>query len=303
MATFVKLGPCSVCGSSDALATYSDGSTYCFSHGRVVDRTDRSGYLPTEEKEHRPLPSDCRKDFPPLVTEFLKPTGITVAELIQNDYTYSSESGYRLIRLLEDGAFESRSLAGSQYGPKVHFHGSKQHANGYVLRRPGTCYVGTSQASQLDEPAWAQRGLQQLRRHGGSGASPSVHMQCTTGDVLRERSELRSDKHDGSEAQASNETGQLQLQRKALCITEDSLSAIKCGRVVDSVPLFGSSVNNDKLQRITQPYDFIYVWLDADKWPSAINISERIKLLGKDSIVIYTELDPKYMECHEYLQH
>lgn len=71
---------------------------------------------------------------------------------------------------------------------------------------------------------------------------------------------------------------------------------MKVGRVTCSAPLFGSSIGNDKLSRLVKPFDEIIVWLDSDKLISARNISTRIQLLGKKSRVIFTEMDPKYVD-------
>lgn len=81
----------------------------------------------------------------------------------------------------------------------------------------------------------------------------------------------------------------------ALCLVEDSLSSIKIGRSVPCAPLFGSSISNAKLVSITKPFDKVYVWLDSDKLNASRLIADRIRLLGKQAEVIYTELDPKYL--------
>jgi len=60
--------------------------------------------------------------------------------------------------------------------------------------------------------------------------------------------------------------------------------------------LFGSSVSNNKLSWLVKPYKKIFVWLDADKFTYAKELSDRIKLLGKESVAIYTDEDPKYVE-------
>ena len=82
---------------------------------------------------------------------------------------------------------------------------------------------------------------------------------------------------------------------RRLVIVEDSISSIKVGRVTCAIPLFGSSVSKEKLVRMVAPFEEIVVWLDSDKLNAARQIADRAKLLGKKTRVIYTELDPKYL--------
>lgn len=85
-------------------------------------------------------------------------------------------------------------------------------------------------------------------------------------------------------------------------MVEDSLSAIKVARLIDAIPLFGSSIDNNKLARITQGYDRVYVWLDENKFTTAQSIALRAQLLGVDAKVIYSKLDPKYCNAEEYIK-
>lgn len=107
----------------------------------------------------------------------------------------------------------------------------------------------------------------------------------------------------GSKEEAS---GLIQLSPEGsttgLIVVEDSLSAIKCARLMDSIPLFGSSISNDKLARIVKGYKQVYIWLDSDKYKNAQHIAIRCQLLGKEAKCIYTELDPKYLNPHEVIK-
>lgn len=254
MAVFVKHTGCDRCGSSDALAHYSDGGSFCFSCG-IPSGASAASFVPTfaadcpsEEDEDVPyLPSDLSHDFPQHVIQWLAPTGVTIHELIQSGYFYSkSEPG--LLRVLQPGLctgaiqhlrgrakspYENRSSFGvfspRRSGPKTIFRGSKENTDGFVK---------------------------------------NCALQPLAG-----------------------------RQTEALCIVEDSISAIKVARYCDAVPLFGSSISNNKLTRIVKDYAIVYVWLDSDKLNNARSIADRCQLLGKRSVVIYTELDPKYCDA------
>ena len=93
MATFVKHSACVSCSSSDALAHYSDGSQYCFSCGYSSRRTRPAFKEIDEDEQQLVLPYDCSHDFPEEVYNWIKPTTITIAELIKHDYYYSARAG------------------------------------------------------------------------------------------------------------------------------------------------------------------------------------------------------------------
>lgn len=263
MATFVKHTSCKRCGSSDALAHYSDGGEYCFSCG-AVGGADRPGFLSaTSEEPSFKLPDSLSRNFTQEQLNWIKPTGITVTELIQNDY-YSQVNGL-LWRVLEHGCAESRRVAPHGSGPKNRFYGVKSTINGTIpCRRSGGEGMG-SHLLQNGRPHYEEKNGDSLQQEG---ASSSIH---SAGNF------------------------------HCLVIVEDSLSAIKCARHLDAVPLFGSSISNEKLVRITKEYKLIYVWLDSDKYSQAQLIAGRIKMLGKQSRVIYTELDPKYLDANHYV--
>lgn len=90
-----------------------------------------------------------------------------------------------------------------------------------------------------------------------------------------------------------------------ICLVEDCLSSIKCSYVgVDSMPVLGSAVSPRKLSRVGKRYNNLIVWLDHDKGGEAHKIARRGGLLGMQTRVIHTELDPKeysYEQLKEYL--
>lgn len=271
MAVFIQHTNCERCGSSDANALYDNGSSYCFSCGSVGG-ADRPSFI--QEQADEPsfsLPSDLSHDFPPHVLKWIAPTEITIEELIKNGYFYSkfTQGLYRLV---------------GNSSPK-----------GVVSN------VASRRNESRCNSAEARFSFSSIRK---SSTSPKSRFfgskEETDGYVWRPPTEgvqLSSSYGNGG---GSGQEDNAKAEERSLCITEDSLSAIKCARFVDAVPLFGSSISNNKLARIVKNYDNIFVWLDSDKLNSARNIADRIKMLGKKSSVIFTDLDPKYLKGNPY---
>ena len=77
-------------------------------------------------------------------------------------------------------------------------------------------------------------------------------------------------------------------------IVEDCISALKVGKSgFVGVPCFSSAVSHRKLSRLAKRFDKLIFWLDGDKYKEAQKQVNRAKLLGVDTGLIYTELDPK----------
>lgn len=252
MAIFVRHTGCDRCGSSDALAHYSDGGAYCFSCG-WSNRATVPGFVHEKDEEEVTPPHDLSYNFPIEVFQWIDPTGLKIEELIKNGYFFSKTSQVlaRVFFTRSDqgadsgirrrvSAFETRYLYQGLRGPKSRFFGSKEETTGIV------------------------------QAHSGLQSSETY-----------------------------TRTGQ---ESESCVIVEDSLSAIKCGRYFDSFPLFGSTISRNKLARIAKPYKKVYVWLDSDKLNNARKIAEQVQMLGKQSEVIFTELDPKYLEVLDYVK-
>lgn len=80
---------------------------------------------------------------------------------------------------------------------------------------------------------------------------------------------------------------------EVLVLVEDCISAIKVARQYDSMPLLGSNISYGKLADISRLYPTVVFWLDADKLKESRALADRAKLLGINSRVVYTKLDPK----------
>lgn len=243
MAHFVKHVGCDKCGSSDANAIYSDGSRHCFSCG-WNSGANRPGWVDVEEDpDIVVVPENITTEFPQVVLDWIKPTTITVQELIRARYffhNFTSRLGrvcYNDLNLSlpkhrrgRECAIEYRNFNPTKEGPKAVFKGSKEDAR----------------------------------------APAGHHLLQQTGQLV---------------------------------IVEDSLSSLRVGRYACSEPLFGSSVSNNKLSRIIAPAEEVVVWLDSDKYRSAVDIASRCKTLGKKARVVVTDLDPKYVDnIAEYLK-
>jgi ribosomal protein S27AE len=81
---------------------------------------------------------------------------------------------------------------------------------------------------------------------------------------------------------------------RSLVVVEDAVSAAKVARQCDAMPCLGSHLSNSKLARVRAlGYQQMVLWLDHDKWKEATIMSDRAKLLGFTTKVVYTEKDPK----------
>lgn len=80
---------------------------------------------------------------------------------------------------------------------------------------------------------------------------------------------------------------------QTLVLVEDCTSALKIARQSDSMPLLGSHLSAQRLNRLARLYSGLIVWLDSDKLKEAWGIANRAKFLGLSTKVIWTELDPK----------
>ena len=89
----------------------------------------------------------------------------------------------------------------------------------------------------------------------------------------------------------------LAITTPTLVITEDKLSAIKCARLHDALPLLGSSVKARDLTSLNK-YGIIYIFLDNDNSQvkkSQLRLKRNLELIVPKVIVIHSDKDPK--EC------
>jgi len=82
---------------------------------------------------------------------------------------------------------------------------------------------------------------------------------------------------------------------KIVCV-EDILSAIKISRLSPdwcALPLLGSSMSEEVIQRLSGQFKSVVIWLDRDKAKDAIKIARNLKQRGVNSSVVISPLDPK----------
>jgi len=82
---------------------------------------------------------------------------------------------------------------------------------------------------------------------------------------------------------------------KLICV-EDILSAIKIARLSPeycAMPILGSSLSEDSIQRLSGRFKEVIMWLDRDKAKDSVTISRDLRQRGFNSRSVITELDPK----------
>lgn len=122
MARFLKHTACPVCGSSDALGHYDDGSTYCFSHGRSTKSASLSPYVTTLREQEEDsgqkskiiFPSDATQDYPLQALAWASKYEIGVQDFLSNQVYYSPARNQVIFRF-NDGegrvvAWQARNL-------------------------------------------------------------------------------------------------------------------------------------------------------------------------------------------------
>lgn len=262
MALFLRHTPCPRCGSSDARAEYSDGSTHCFSCKHTSGST--RGFVEESSEKSYSLPDDLSTDFDELVYNWIAPTGLTYEELIKNGYSYSKRLKYlcRRVRTTSVGQIgcDIRRLhrvpEGMHKTPKSLYYGSKESAEA-TIQSEATGWAGTTRAALS-------------------------HQSC--------------EGVEGEDAYPEGRTSSWRSPSSLLVCCEDSLSSIKIARVTDSCALFGTKCSLNKLTRIAQNYDKVVIWLDSDKFGDSVRLSDSARALGKAATSIYSDLDPKYLD-------
>lgn len=79
-----------------------------------------------------------------------------------------------------------------------------------------------------------------------------------------------------------------------IVLVEDAISALKVARVYDAMPLLGSHIPYHKVLALKNSgHREVVVWLDHDKYTTAMEICEKFQLVGVKTRVICTDLDPK----------
>lgn len=81
---------------------------------------------------------------------------------------------------------------------------------------------------------------------------------------------------------------------KEIILVEDVVSAIKVGRHINTMPIFGSNIPLKQLIRLSKRFSDLGIWLDKDKAGESLKTARRASQLGFNSTrSIITDLDPK----------
>jgi hypothetical protein len=135
VARFLKHTACPVCGSSDALGVYDDGSTYCFSHGRSTKSASISPFVTARQQQDAEemqrkavcLPSDAVQSYSVQAVAWAAKYEISVQELLSNQ-VYFSGARNQLIFAFLDGegntlAWQARNLSATDKGRRYYTQG------------------------------------------------------------------------------------------------------------------------------------------------------------------------------------
>jgi hypothetical protein len=86
-------------------------------------------------------------------------------------------------------------------------------------------------------------------------------------------------------------------------VVEDSVSAIKVSRVCDCSPLWGANISTHKALGLSRLYSKLVIWLDSDKYATAVKLANKFSVLFEDVKVVYTENDPKEYSTEAIREH
>lgn len=87
-----------------------------------------------------------------------------------------------------------------------------------------------------------------------------------------------------------------------LCIVEDALSAIKCNRIIDTIALNGSSLDDSSILSLSKRYDNFIIFLDNDNRQvkkSQTRLKRKLELICRGNVKIaYSDKDPKELSMN-----
>jgi hypothetical protein len=135
VARFLKHTACPVCGSSDALGVYDDGSTYCFSHGRSTKQATISPFVTTAQQQDvaeiqpktNKLPEDATQNYSVQALAWAAKYEISVQELLSNQVYYSPARNQLIFSFWDtEGrvlAWQARNLSATDKGRRYYTQG------------------------------------------------------------------------------------------------------------------------------------------------------------------------------------
>lgn len=82
-------------------------------------------------------------------------------------------------------------------------------------------------------------------------------------------------------------------EKNGIVLVEDMVSAIKCGRYMAAMPLFGNDLSAERMRRLLILTDKLLFWLDPDMQRKSTQLATQARELGFKPRVICTNYDPK----------
>jgi len=101
------------------------------------------------------------------------------------------------------------------------------------------------------------------------------------------------DRADGTNLAFANTSDNEILTGTTVCVVEDIISATKCGRLLPSVALLGTSMNDTQAGLLATHFDKMIIMLDPDANQKALEIGQKYRGLFKVCRVMAMEQDPK----------
>lgn len=250
---FLSHTSCPVCPSSDAYALYSGGSGYCFSCGHYRPGSG-SPYL------------SIRKISP---VEEEKPMLDVPAD---SGFEYSPSVvdwallyGVSINTLIENNVLYSPSRS------QLIFTFYKENEKNFLVSPGGST------------DAFGKPVLWQARNFAGGGGK-EVPKYFTQGEKEKLLPVFRNFSDNG-------------VAIRDVVVVEDCISALKMASVgAIGMPCLGSTIGVEKITRLRAAFPRstrFFVWLDSNMYNKAQQISQRLKLVGAQSVCVWTEQDPK----------
>jgi hypothetical protein len=81
-----------------------------------------------------------------------------------------------------------------------------------------------------------------------------------------------------------------------IVLVEDIVSAIKLARVVPTLPVMGSQIQNERFMQLSKLTKEVVIWLDPDMRKASVEFSRKANMFGLKSTSIFSEVDPKELE-------
>lgn len=86
---------------------------------------------------------------------------------------------------------------------------------------------------------------------------------------------------------------------KTIVLVEDFISAIKVSRVLNSMPLWGSSIPTERLRVLSRTFEKLVIWLDKDKQHEYPALTNKASLYFDSCKCIFSSFDPKQYSTEE----